>query len=97
MIRRLLLAAVLSFSISGCGTLFDTLGDKKRRDDPRGGLSHSLDGGKLRIYGGVRWDIEILAEAKAGWLLLIFFIDIPISAAVDTLLLPLTVTYNLTK
>jgi uncharacterized protein YceK len=96
MTRRLLLAFVLAFAVSGCGTLFDTLGDKKKRDDPRG-ISPTPDGGKLRIYGGLRWDLEVLAEAKAGWLLLLFVVDIPVSAAVDTLLLPLTIPYNLAK
>lgn len=96
MTRRLALAFVLAFALSGCGTLFDTLGDKHKKSE-RTGLSHELSGGKLRIYGGLRWDIEILAEAKAGWLLLLFVIDIPVSAAVDTLLLPLTIPYNLAK
>ena len=96
MTRRWILALVMAFALSGCGTLFDTLGEKKKRGQQRG-LSHELSGGKLRIYGGLRWDIEILAEAKAGWLLLLFVIDIPVSAAVDTLLLPLTIPYNLSK
>jgi uncharacterized protein YceK len=86
---------VVSLALSGCGTLFDTLGEESRGTDRRDGLS--LSGGKCRIYGGVRWDAETLAEARAGWLLAVFAVDLPLSAVVDTLLLPVTVPYNLSR
>ncbi len=98
MTRRLLILLLLACALSGCGTLTDTLGDKrKRRRDDGITASSLISGGRVRIYGGVIYDFEVLAEAKAGWLLVLYLVDIPFSAVVDTLLLPVTVTYNLTK
>ncbi len=98
MTARLLLVLTLALALSGCGTTFDMFG-KKRKGPPvrTKGLSPKLPGGKMRIYGGVRWDIEVLADANAGWLLVVFLIDVPISASFDTLLLPFTVPYNIAK
>tara|TARA_R110002072_G_scaffold217132_1_gene374715 strand:+ start:2910 stop:3065 length:156 start_codon:yes stop_codon:yes gene_type:complete len=51
----------------------------------------------VRIYGGIRFDLEILGEAKAGWMLAFYAIDLPISLTLDTLLLPFTIPYNLSR
>jgi uncharacterized protein YceK len=94
--RRLLLTLILAAALSGCGTLFDTLGEERRgRRRGRDGITTKLYGGEIRIYGGVRWDIERIVEAKAGWLLAVFALDAPISLALDTVLLPFTITWNL--
>ena len=98
MTRRLLLPLLLTCALSGCGTLTDTLGDKKRKRRGDGITSSSrVSGGRVRVYGGVIYDFEVLAEAKAGWLLVLYLFDIPFSFAVDTLLLPVTIPYNLSK
>lgn len=98
MTRRFLLPLLLTCALSGCGTLADLFGDRrtKRQDD---GISSStlVHGGRVRVYGGVRYDLEVLYEAKAGWLLALYFLDVPLSVAVDTVLLPFTVPYNLAK
>ncbi|MBL4846574.1 MAG: YceK/YidQ family lipoprotein [Planctomycetes bacterium] len=82
------------FTLPGCGTLIDTLGDDRRRDAQ---TFTRVRTGRVRIYGGMRYDLEILAEAGAGWMLALYAIDIPLSLVVDTLLLPFTIPYNLSR
>lgn len=89
----LLVCAVLA--LSGCGTLSDLFGDDRRRD--KGEHLSRVRGGRVRIYGGIRFDLEILGEAKAGWMLAFYAIDLPISLTLDTLLLPFTIPYNLSR
>ena len=89
--RRMGAAFVLTLACSGCGTLIDTVGDRRGKQD---GISN-VRGGRVRIYGGMRYDCEVLYEAKAGFLLAFFALDVPISFAIDTVLLPFTVPYNL--
>jgi uncharacterized protein YceK len=89
-LARLLLSCGV-IALSGCGTLVDTLGDNRRSEEQ---LTR-VRGGKVRIYGGVRYDAEILYEGRAGWLLAIYALDCPLSVVVDTVLLPFTVPYNL--
>ena len=97
-VPRALLAIALVFSLSACGTLFDTLGDaKSKHSDPRKNRTTNVKGGKVRIYGGLRWDLEVLNEGRAGWMLFFFALDVPLSAAVDTVLLPFTIPYNIFK
>jgi uncharacterized protein YceK len=83
----------LTVAMSGCGTLFD--------QTERGPGTTSS-----RVYGGVRFDAEqiqygVATAPKTPWewteriLLLPFFVaDVPVSAAADTLLLPITVPVN---
>lgn len=78
----------------GCGTLVDTCGDDRRRKEE---VLTRVRAGRVRIYGGVRYDLAILAEAKAGWMLALYAIDIPFSLVVDTVLLPFTIPYNLSR
>jgi uncharacterized protein YceK len=87
------LACALSACV-GCGTLVDTCGDDRRRSEEP--LTR-VRAGRVRIYGGVRYDAAILAEAKAGWMLALYTIDIPFSLVVDTVLLPFTIPYNLSR
>lgn len=90
-----LLLACAVLVLAGCGTLSDTFGDDRRRDN--GEHLSRVRGGRMRIYGGIRFDLEILSEAKAGWMLAIYVIDLPISLAMDTLFLPFTIPYNLSR
>jgi len=95
-IASLLLAGALSTS-AGCGTLTDTCGDDRRRSSRDESLLTRVRGGRVRIYGGIRYDIEILGEARAGWMLVLYAFDLPLSLVVDTVLLPFTIPYNLAK
>jgi uncharacterized protein YceK len=89
----LVLTLGLTVATSGCGTLLD--------QTERGSGTTSS-----RVYGGVRFDAEAIRSGVATapgtpweWteriLGLPFFVaDVPISAAADTLLLPITVPIN---
>lgn len=84
------LALGLTVALSGCGTLLD---------HTEFGPSHVSE----RVYGGVRYDAEVIRSGVATapdtpweWaariLWLPFFVaDVPVSAAADTLLLPISV------
>lgn len=77
--RGALLFATASLLLAGCGTIADLGG--------AGGVPPA------RIYGGVRTDVEIVfvGRFKLDALAPLFLIDIPLSAALDTALLPFTV------
>ena len=98
MTRRFLISLVLACTLAGCGTTTDLFGSKrtKRRED---GISRSskVSGGRVRVFGGVRYDCEVMAEGRAGWLLVLYFFDLPFSLAIDTVILPFTIPYNLSK
>ena len=81
--RRWALLAILTLAVSGCGTFNDALGG--HTDSGSAPSSQTF-----RIYGGVRWDVEIMEDEAWGWL---FLLDLPFSFALDTALLPLTVLY----
>lgn len=90
--RAGLLLAGAALASSGCGTLIDTCGDDRRRSED---VLTRVRAGRVRIYGGIRYDFAILAEAKASWMLALYAIDIPLSLVVDTVILPITIPYNL--
>jgi len=79
--HRRALAAALALLLGGCGSIADMATDQ-------------------RIYGGVQKDVELIGhpylpktEPPEYFFPLIFFgiLDIPLSVAVDTVLLPVTI------
>ena len=94
MIRRALLCVVVaaaSLLPGGCGAVANT-------------CWFNQDEGGMRVYGGVRGDWEVICESFAAashpeknspnpvWLPIV---DMPLSAALDTLTLPLTIPISL--
>ena len=78
------LAICISVVAQGCCTFVDTLG---------------VHGGGPRIYGGVRTDVGGISFVNQEWymyplIILCFIIDVPLSAAFDTLLLPYTIPFG---
>jgi uncharacterized protein YceK len=73
------LAALLLLGLAGCGTMNDLWGKAP------------LDGPAPHVYGGLRNDLYYAnatgCKAMAG---LIFIPDLPFSAILDTVLLPIT-------
>lgn len=103
------IAGLLSLLASqqGCGTVVNLAygvetGEKKASPHSSlGGLSM-----ETRIYGGIQNDAHGIGEAVSGeegfwWSALSFvfftFIDFPLSLAADTLTLPYTIPYVLTR
>ena len=84
----ILLAALLISlpGILGCVTLVDTFG---------------LHTHGPRVYGGMQWylDNQYFQPEWYWWPLelLFYLVDFPLSLAVDTLLLPYTIPYELTR
>ncbi len=78
-----MMAAVLTAAcLSGCATI--------------GGLSSNEY--KSKVYVGIRAHVDTLEDTEHGipvWLL--FFWDIPLSLALDTILLPGTLIYELVR
>lgn len=86
--RKLCLSVVLlfSFHVSGCGTLLGR-GDQYRVD---GGLySHPYAG--VRFDGVMIYYGEFVQGTKSPVLRLVALIDLPLSAAIDTVLFPVDV------
>jgi len=85
--KRLLLALALAISVDGCGSIADIATDKW-------------------IYGGIQKDVNLIknpylpkSEPPEYFfpLVLLGALDIPFSFAVDTLLLPVTITIAATS
>jgi len=59
------------------------------------------DYGQMAVYGGVDIDIKALSEAEWFWTKLgaifLMFIEIPLSAAMDTVTLPITIPVTLSR
>ena len=76
--RRLL--PLLLLGLAGCGTLRDLTG------------SSPLETSGPHVYGGVRADLELAKTpfCCSGTMAFFFLPDVPFSAILDTLLLPVT-------
>ena len=91
------LALVVALAATGCGTAFNV------QKPTQGGLFTPNSEESRRVYGGVRFDVENLADCgrKPGPVSLFFgsliLLDLPLSAAADTLTLPLTVSTTVGK
>jgi len=103
-----LAALILLFVLSGCGTVVNIwLGVEP--DHPKTAASHYNWGvyfGDTEVYGGIRNDAHGIGEAACGengfwWSVFAFpvlvFIDFPLSLVGDTLTLPYTIPYVLTR
>jgi uncharacterized protein YceK len=87
----MLLVAVLLVPLSGCGTVMNFLPD-----------NHVFPGsGEKAVYGGVVYDVTGAGKAEGFWetLLVAFLllIDLPLSAAMDTVTLPITIPVTLSR
>ena len=79
---------LLLLCFTGCGTVANFFPGEERMVDSPG----------YRVYGGLRYDWEVLAKTD-GWghpdlswfFKPIFFIDLPLSLALDTVTLPATI------
>jgi uncharacterized protein YceK len=85
--KRLVMVVALSSFLGGCGTIADISTDQ-------------------RIYGGIQQDVYLIKNpylpksdpAEYFFPLIIFgFLDIPLSFALDTVLLPVTITISATS
>ena len=82
-IRVVVLLLCAAFGAAGCGS-FNCQVDRKYVGP--------------RVYGGVRYDLfaidVVTGKLSAGWAFP-FYLDLPFSAAVDTVLLPITFVQDL--
>jgi uncharacterized protein YceK len=105
---RILLVEALVLALSGCGTGVNLwLGVEP--EHPRTSASHyawGVDFGDTQIYGGIQNDVIGIGRAVRGedgfwWsvisLPLLVLVDFPLSLVADTLTLPYTVPYVLTR
>ena len=83
--KKALFLAVLTLLVSGCGTIADISTDQK-------------------IYGGIQKDVNLIknpylpkSEEYFFPLVLLGILDVPFSFALDTVLLPVTITIALTS
>ena len=81
--KSLILALVLCLSLTGCGSIVNMLTD-------------------LEVYGGVKKGVRLIEHPylpKTGEyffpMIIIGVIDVPLSAVLDTILLPVTLTVYL--
>lgn len=83
--RRTVLSAILALCLSsllGCVSLEDMLDEEDH----------------LEIYGGTRRSYEQMEDpAQPWWGILIRIIDLPLTVALDTLFLPLTIPFDLSR
>jgi uncharacterized protein YceK len=76
---------LLLASQNGCATFFDSTG-------------HHIGGDGPRIYGGVRFSFEVFAQYHRHVEAVVFLLlDFPFSVMADTILLPITVPYELSR
>ena len=95
MISRLMLAIVVSFCASGCGTFFNVVNFETAPQSLPSIKAEGKNTAPREIYGGVRLD----AGAGLGWFeegrpffgLYTWGVDLPLSAVGDTLTLPFTI------
>ena len=77
------LILIIQINISACGTLISIV-DKGSKDNPRG-----------QVYGGVKMNVKELENKEILPILkIVNIIDLPLSATLDTVLLPFTLWYN---
>ena len=77
------LILITQINISGCGTLISIV-DEGSKNNPPG-----------QVYGGVKMNIgELQDKEMVPILKIVNIIDLPLSAILDTLLLPFTLWYN---
>jgi len=95
MISRSMLAIVVSFCASGCGTFFNVVNFKTAPQSLPSIESEGKNIAPREIYGG----IKLAAGAGLGWFeerrpffgLYMWGVDLPLSTVGDTLTLPLTI------
>ena len=78
---------ILLVSLLGCATIADTIGH----------TTSEMGSPGPHIYGGTRFNIHQLdtAARMKPQVSIIYVLDFPLSLALDTVLLPFTVVYNL--
>jgi len=83
------LFAVVALLLSGCGTMLNLTSEDTRYFET-----------KPEVYGGVHHDVKWAAELRGAGLVAlpyVLFIDLPLSAAADTVTLPITLRYAFDK
>jgi uncharacterized protein YceK len=90
-LRSSLLLAGLLVPLAGCGTVMNFLPD-----------NHVFPGsGEKAIYGGVSYDVTGAGKAEGFWeallVALLLVIDLPLSAGMDTVTLPITIPVTLCR
>jgi uncharacterized protein YceK len=90
-LRSTLLLALLLVPLAGCGTVMNFLPD-----------NHVFpDSGEKAIYGGVCYDVKGAGKAEGFWETLVvgflLILDLPLSVAMDTVTLPITIPVTLCR
>src|SRR5579862_5089835 len=82
------LIVILLLGSLGCGTIITFAGAPSSKPDPEI---------RPELYGGIRWDAQVLGDGDItyhgtdlGIIKLCFLLDLPLSLALDTATLPIT-------
>jgi len=92
---HVLITILCASLLTGCASVLKTTGmDRELFCIKVSGANCQKE--KNLIYIGAKTDVELIADGK-GLFVLLPLIDLPLSAACDTLFLPYTVPYTLSK